>query len=86
VQVTVRLFAVARQCVGKPEVTVEVPEPATVGGLRRILGEHFPVLVPILSNLLFAVAAEYARDGDPIASGVEVAAIPPVSGGGPCPD
>ena len=83
-QVIVRLFALARQRAGQPELTVDVPEPATVGELRRLLGAAYPQLAPLLPSLLFAVNAEYARDGDPIPPGAEVAAIPPVSGGGPC--
>ena len=81
VQVTVRLFALARQRVGRPEVTIELANVATVGDLRRELGSSFPVLVPILPNLMFAVDTEYADDSTPIPPGAELAAIPPVSGG-----
>ncbi len=80
-QVTVRLFAVARQRVGRPEVIVELQDPATIGDLRRSLAASFPELAPILPNLMFAVATEYADDWTTIPIGAEVAAIPPVSGG-----
>jgi molybdopterin converting factor subunit 1 len=81
VRVTVRLFALARQRAGRPEVTVEVAEPATVGGLKQALADAFPGLAPLMPNLMIAVANEYAGDDTPIAPGAEVAAIPPVSGG-----
>ena len=84
-RVTVRLFALARQRAGRPEVVVDVPEPADVAALKRALAETVPELAPLLPNLLFAVASEYAGDETAIPPGAEVAAIPPVSGGSPAP-
>jgi molybdopterin converting factor subunit 1 len=81
VQVTVRLFALARQRVGRPELRLNLSEPATVGALKGAIAERHPELAPLIPNLLFAVAAEYADDETPIPPGAEVAAIPPVSGG-----
>jgi molybdenum cofactor cytidylyltransferase len=83
VRVTVRLFAVARQRAGRPEVTVELDEPATVGDLKRALATAVPELAPIVPALRIAIAAEYADDDQPVPPGAEVAVIPPVSGGGP---
>ena len=80
-KVSVRLFAVARQRAGRPEVTLELPDPVTVGALRRALAADFPELAPLVPNLMIAVAAEYATDEATIPPGAEVAAIPPVSGG-----
>jgi molybdopterin converting factor small subunit len=81
VQVTVRLFALARQRVGEPQVVVEVPPPTTVGALRKALAAALPELAPLVPVLLFSVDAEYAGDDRLIAPLAEVAAIPPVSGG-----
>jgi molybdopterin converting factor small subunit len=81
-RLTVRLFALARQRAGRPEIVVDVPEPATVGALRRAIEAEFPSLAPLVPNLMIAVASEYAEDGETIPPGAEVAAIPPVSGGG----
>jgi molybdopterin converting factor subunit 1 len=81
VRVSVRLFALARQRAGRPELSLELPEPATVGDLKRALVARHPELAPLVPNLLIAVAAEYAYDETPIPPGAEVAAIPPVSGG-----
>ena len=54
---------------GHPEVTLELPEPATVGGLRRALASAYPELAPLVPHLMFAVAAEYAPDEREIAPG-----------------
>lgn len=80
-RVTVRLFALARQRVGRPEVTLDLPEPATVAALKKALAASFPELAPLLPTLMIAVASEYADDDARIPPGAEVAAIPPVSGG-----
>jgi molybdopterin converting factor subunit 1 len=80
-QVTVRLFALARERIGHPEVSVEVPDPATVAALRKALSDAHPGLAPMVPAMIIAVAAEYATDDTPIPPGAEVAAIPPVSGG-----
>ncbi len=80
-QVTVRLFALARDRAGGPEVTLDVPEPATVGGLKRALVAGYPALAPLVPCMMIAVAAEYADDDQAIPVGASVAAIPPVSGG-----
>lgn len=79
--VNVQLFAIAKQCVGKPAVTLELPEPATVAELKRALAEAYPALAPLLPNLLIAVDAEYADDDQQVPRGAEIAVIPPVSGG-----
>jgi molybdopterin converting factor subunit 1 len=80
-RVTVRLFALARQRVGSPEVTLDLPAPATVGALKREFAAAYPDLAPLMPALMIAVAGEYASDDLPIPPGAEVAAIPPVSGG-----
>jgi molybdopterin converting factor subunit 1 len=81
VRVEVRLFAVARHRAGRPTIALELPEPATVAALKRALAEACPALAPLVPSLRIAVNSEYAADDEPIPSGAEVAAIPPVSGG-----
>ena len=82
-KVHVRLFALARQRAGRPEVVVELPEPATVADLKRSLVEALPELAPLASSLMIAVDSEYAGDDQVVAPGSEIAVIPPVSGGEP---
>jgi molybdopterin converting factor subunit 1 len=83
VRVTVRLFAVARQRAGCAEVAIDIPEPATVASLKRALAAACPALAPLVPRLMIAIDSDYAADDErPIPPGSEVAAIPPVSGGG----
>ena len=81
-RVEVRLFAVARQRVGKPSMTVDLSDFATVAELRRALESTFPELADLLPHLRIAIDSEYVEDDHRIAPNSEVAIIPPVSGGG----
>jgi molybdopterin converting factor subunit 1 len=74
--VRVRLFAALRERAGAEEVELELPDGARVGdALDRLtaLTDGIPVVM--------AVNEEYARAGDMLCSGDELALIPPVSGG-----
>jgi molybdopterin converting factor subunit 1 len=77
----VKLFAVARQRVGRDWIEVELPDGATVGQLRSAVAEQFPPLADVLTSVRFAVNSDYATEATPIPSAAEVAVIPPVSGG-----
>ncbi|QDV38127.1 MoaD/ThiS family protein [Tautonia plasticadhaerens] len=79
--VKIRLFAVARQRLGSPEVGVELPEPATVATLRTAVAEQHPALAALMPGMMVAVEGEYAAEDREIRAGQEVALIPPVSGG-----
>jgi len=78
---TVRLFAVARERVGRGEITVELPNGGTVADLRSALAEQFPPLAPIAARVMIAVDSEYADDAAVVPPGATLAVIPPVSGG-----
>ena len=84
-RLAVLLFAAARVRAGSSSIEVELAEPATVADLKRALGTTCPALVPVLASARVALAAAYADDADPIIPGVEVAIIPPVSGGAESP-
>jgi molybdopterin converting factor small subunit len=77
--VLVRLFARAREVVGREIITVVLPEGATVGDLRRRLMEEYPRLAEIVKRSALAVEQEFAKDEQPVRG--EVALLPPVSGG-----
>jgi molybdenum cofactor cytidylyltransferase len=81
-QVRVRLFAAARERVGRPELELELPAECTVADLRTALRNRLPELGPIWTGALIAVNEEYAGEDAAIAPGSQVAVIPPVSGGG----
>jgi len=80
-KVRVRLFAAARQLVGTDAVAVELPEHATVAELRRAMSAEWPGLEALLPQSLLAIDAEYVDNATVLQEGVEVACIPPVSGG-----
>lgn len=79
--VHVRLFARARDLAGADTVTVELPDGATVADLRRRLAAERPALAGLLARSAIAVADDFAQDTHILATGVEVALLPPVSGG-----
>lgn len=80
-EVTVQLFAAARQRVGRATVTLGLPAEATVAELRRALGAAHPELAGLLACSRIAVGSEYATDDRAVEQADEVALIPPVSGG-----
>jgi molybdopterin converting factor subunit 1 len=80
-QVTVRLFAVARQRAGRDSVAVELPAGATARQLREALAAQCPPLADLLKHSRLAVNSDYASDSTAIPAGAEIALIPPVSGG-----
>jgi molybdopterin converting factor subunit 1 len=77
----VKLFAVARQRIGRDEIEVELPAAATVGRLRTALAQQHPPLADVLRHSRFAVNSEYASDSSLLAVTSDIALIPPVSGG-----
>jgi sulfur-carrier protein len=81
VNVTVRLFARARDVAGAENTIVELPDGASVADFRRRLVAQHPELAAILPHLLVAVNNEYAMDSAQMPVGAEVAVFPPVSGG-----
>ena len=75
-KVTVRLFAALRERAGSPEVTLELPEGASVADALEAL-DGLAHGVP----LVMAVNREYATEDQSLDPGDELALIPPVSGG-----
>jgi molybdopterin converting factor subunit 1 len=76
---TVHLFAAAAERVGRS--AIELPQPATVTALRRLLADNWPSLADLLPRCAVAVNHEYAADDVVLHPGDEIAVIPPVSGG-----
>jgi molybdopterin synthase catalytic subunit len=62
---------------------MELPDGADVARLRALLEERHPELGPLWGRLAVAVDGEIAGPGTPLTEGVEVALLPPVSGGAP---
>lgn len=80
-KVNVKLFAAARQYCGCDDVTIELGDDATVRELRASLAIDYPALDAILPASMIAIDHDYAADDRSLDDGVEVALIPPVSGG-----
>ena len=80
-RVRVRLFARARDLAGADVLTVDLPEGASAGDLRRTLAALHPNLAGLLERSALAVDEEFATDTTPVTAGSEVAVLPPVSGG-----
>jgi molybdopterin converting factor subunit 1 len=80
-QCRVKLFARARDLAGADEIAVALPESATVADLRRALASGYPVLAGLLERSALAVDNEFANNAQPVRPGVEIALLPPVSGG-----
>jgi molybdenum cofactor cytidylyltransferase len=81
-RVRVRLFALARERAGRPDVEVELAHPATVGDLRKALAARVPQVGPLCAGAMISVDEEYASDDIPVTEASRLALIPPVSGGG----
>ena len=81
IQVSVHLFAVAKERTGCPEVRIDLPSTATVADLRGALGSRWPELGPLWSSALIAINEEYSSNDSSISPGSRIAVIPPVSGG-----
>lgn len=79
--VLVRLFARARDIVGKDAIQVKLHSGATVRDLREQLEAEHPRLKPLLEKSALAVNDEFADDSLPIPLNAEIALLPPVSGG-----
>lgn len=82
IEVTVRLFALAKEMAGRSELAVELESGSTVAELRTVLADRLPALASLVRSALIAVDEEYASDTTVISPGSRLALIPPVSGGG----
>lgn len=80
-RVRVRLFAGTREAVGASVVEVDLPEAARVADLVERLCARHPGLDAYRGCALLAVDGTFANPATPLRDGVEVAFMPPVSGG-----
>ena len=80
-KVTVVAFATASDVLGEDGVEIDLPAGSRVRDLGTTLGERHPKLQAMWSRLAVAVDGELVGGGHPLADGVEVALLPPVSGG-----
>jgi molybdopterin synthase sulfur carrier subunit len=79
-QLKILAFGIAREIFGGSQTVLEIPENATVSGLKTQLEAKYPRLQKLASYLV-AVNDEYAQPEQTLLLTDEIAIIPPVSGG-----
>lgn len=79
--ISVQLFAAAKDAAGCSLLQVTLPENATVGDLRTAMVSKAGKLQHLSESLLIAVNSQYANDDCLLKNDDEVACFPPVSGG-----
>ena len=77
----VLFFSILRDLTGTAETEFQCGASATVGDLLGLLYERWPELAKWDASLLVAVDQAYARRGEALPDGAEVALMPPVQGG-----
>jgi molybdopterin converting factor subunit 1 len=80
-EIRVKFFAAPREALGLSEITLEVPEGATVADLIERLKAQYPVLRAYTRFLNVAVNRAYVGMQTRLRDGDEVACLPPVGGG-----
>jgi len=80
-KINILFFATLRETVGARSIELEVPEEMTVAGLKELLENKYPKMMPARNSIMAAINREYAGDEQIITSDSEIALFPPVSGG-----
>ena len=80
-RVNVLFFGRVRELVGRAEEAVEVPAGATLADLFGLYTARHPKLAEFRASLVASRNQEFAAWDTPLASGDDIAFLPPVSGG-----
>lgn len=80
-RIAVLYFASLKDRAGCDREEVDVPEPADVQALARVLEARHPALAGALGHIRFAVNQRFSAPNAALREADEVALIPPVSGG-----
>ena len=80
-RLTVRLFALQRQQLGRRSLELELPPGATIETAWEALATAHPALAPARSSMRFARNGVYAEPTEPLEDRDELALLPPVAGG-----
>ena len=79
--IAIKFFARAKDLAGTGDLTLNLPEPCTVGQAKAVLVSRYPSLRSMMPTLLMAVDGDYAADAMSLTEACELACFPPVSGG-----
>lgn len=80
-QVSILLFAGARELAGTDRLAVRVPDHGTYGDVVEALEQDCPALTSLLKSSRIAANEQYVDLGKAIDPAAELALIPAVSGG-----
>jgi molybdopterin synthase catalytic subunit len=80
-RVRVLFFGQLKEIVGRSEDYAEVADGARLEDLFTSYGQRYPKLSGFRHSVVASVNQSFAEWGSPLATGVEVAFLPPVSGG-----
>jgi molybdopterin converting factor subunit 1 len=81
VRIRVLFFGLLKDICGGAEDWLELPEGATAGAVFEHYAAAFPKLRQMASSVVLARNHEFAKTGERLTEGDEVALLPPVSGG-----
>jgi sulfur-carrier protein len=81
IQVSIKLFAVYQEVIGKPEITQQLPVGTSAGDVLQGLIDKYPQLDQWRSVTRLGVNLDFVEADRPLQDGDELVLIPPVSGG-----
>ena len=81
IDVRLLLFAAVAEAAGRTEVTIQLPQGATVADLRQGLVAQIPAVDGNLDGARFAINETFAPETAVLNHGDLAAVIPPVAGG-----
>ncbi len=79
--IRILMFASLAAQVGKRQLSLDLPDRATVADALDALAQQFPDVASLRGNLAVAVNQSYTAESHELSAGDELALIPPVSGG-----
>jgi len=80
-RIKILFFATLRDYVGAKKIELDIPANTTVAGLKELLMNKYPKLMPARNSIMTAINHEYAAESQIIPLDGEIAFFPPVSGG-----
>ena len=80
-QITVKLFAISKDIIGKKEISLVLPNEITIRILREKILQMYPSLDSLSNKFVLAVNHKIVTEDTMINHRDEIALLPPVSGG-----
>lgn len=80
-QITVTLYGRLKADAGTRQITLDVPDQATLQTVVDTLVARYPALAAQLDTVAYTIGATLVHPDAPLQAGDEVGLLPPVSGG-----